>query len=149
MKVLIVGAGPAGLAAATLLAELGGSHDITVIERKAENVDPGWGVTLRTHALSFLDLNKALSPCLLNGRAFWYRGERVLSLVYPSTVGLATISRTALLQALLQRCQRAGARVLFETDGRTLDESDFANYDLVIAADGANSSIRAINAAAF
>lgn len=149
MKVLVVGAGPAGLSFATLLARSDPAHDITVIERSPDGEDPGWGVTLRTHALSFLDLDKKLSPQMLNGRACWYRGELAVDLPYPPTVGLATISRTELRKVLAECCTSAGARILYETDGALLRDPDLAAYDLVVAADGRHSAIRQLHAEVF
>ncbi len=149
MKVLIVGAGPAGLSFATLLAQSNPSHDITVLERNPAGEDPGWGVTLRNYALSFVGLDKKLSLQVLKGRACWYRGELAVDLPYPPTDGLATISRTALQKTLVECCVDVGVRISFDTDGSRLSASDLAAYDLVVAADGRNSPIRQLHAEVF
>ena len=149
MRVLVVGAGPAGLSFATLLAQSNPSHDITVIERNSAGEDPGWGVTLRNYALSFIGLDRKLSPQVLKGRACWYRGELAMDLLYPPTDGLATISRGALQKTLVECCVEAGVRVTFDTDGSQLGASDLAAYDLVVAADGRNSPIRQLHADVF
>lgn len=149
MKVLVVGAGPAGLSIATLLARSGRSHDVTVIERNPAREDPGWGITLRTEALSFLDLDRKLSPQKLEGRACWYRGKVVVDLPYPEGVGNTAIARAALLRALTEGCTAAGARLQFETDGSRLRKSDLDDFDLVVAADGAHSAIRQMYAEVF
>lgn len=149
MRVLVVGAGPAGLSFATLLAQSDPSHDITVIERNPAGDDPGWGVTLRNYALSFIGLDRKLTPQALKGRACWYRGELAMDLLYPPTDGLAAISRGALQKTLVECCVEAGVRVTFDTDGSRLAASDLAAYDLVVAADGRSSPTRQLHADVF
>lgn len=149
MKVLIVGGGPAGLSLATLLARSERSHEVTVLERNPPGEDPGWGITLRTNALSFLDLDRKLDPQRLEGRACWYRGEPVVDLPYPPMVGNTAIARAAVLSALVELCQDAGARVRFDVDGSRLREADLADYDLVVGADGAHSALRQAHAGGF
>jgi len=62
MKILVAGAGPAGLSFAALMAMERPWHDVTVLERKAADQAPGWGLTIRDHALSFLGLDRRLAP---------------------------------------------------------------------------------------
>jgi len=149
MKVLIVGAGPAGLASATLLGGLDSVQDITVIERSAANADPGGGITLRTSALSFLGLESLLDVRQLKGRSLACGGEVVVDLPYPSSVGCATVSRRALLCALRKRYGDMGGSVQFGVDGSALRDVALDRYDLVVAADGCNSAIRQTRDRAF
>jgi anthraniloyl-CoA monooxygenase len=142
MRVLVVGAGPAGLSFAILMAEAGRCREITVIERNAASENPGWGVTLESDALPLLGFGDALSNEKLEGRAFWYRGERILDLPNPPGVPLVTVSRAELLRLLRQRCTKAGVQLMFDTDAAELTEADLERADLIVAADGANSSVR-------
>ena len=80
MGVLVVGGGPAGLSFASLVAETASPHEITLVERNAAHVRPGFGITLRNDAISFLGLDKALRYQRLEGRALWRRGK--LSLIF-------------------------------------------------------------------
>jgi len=51
---------PSGLGFAALMGS-NGSHAITVIERDGKGQTPGWGITLRSHALAFWDWTIVLS----------------------------------------------------------------------------------------
>ncbi len=59
--------------------------------------------------------------------------------------GFAAMSRRRLLEILQQRCAELGVRVLFQTPAPDAVKLA-ANYDLVVAADGANSGIRTARA---
>jgi 2-polyprenyl-6-methoxyphenol hydroxylase-like FAD-dependent oxidoreductase len=148
MKVLVVGAGPAGLAFAILMAEAGG-HELTVLERGAADESSGWGITLRNDAMSFLGIGDALATQRLEGRAFHLRGERVVDLPNPAAAYLVTFERAHLLELLRRRCTRAGVELRFQVDVATLDDAALDGYDLVVAADGANSALRRRHAEAF
>jgi anthraniloyl-CoA monooxygenase len=142
MRALIVGAGPAGLSLATLLAETGHWVEVTIVERNTPDESTGWGVTLRSNALSFLGLGDAVAMPRLQGRALYYRGERVVDLPNPPDVHLATVSRAELLRALRERSTKAGVQLRFGIDGSSLSDLELAGYDLVVAADGASSAVR-------
>jgi 2-polyprenyl-6-methoxyphenol hydroxylase-like FAD-dependent oxidoreductase len=149
MKVLIVGAGPAGLSLATLLAEGGRCRTIDLVERTASDEAVGAGITLRNDSLSFLGLGESLPVRRLQGRSLWYRGTRVVDLPYPPGIHLVTTSRTELLRALRRRCHDAGVEVAFGTDGARTADARLATYDLVVAADGARSALRQRHQSAF
>src|SRR5206468_9935738 len=65
-----------------------------------------------------------------------YRGERIASTGH----GFSGISRHTLLRVLQQQAGAAGVDVLFEREVSSLDA--FGDADLVVAADGANSTVR-------
>jgi len=142
MKILIVGAGPAGLSFAALMLEADRSHSITILERNPAERTPGWGITLRDHALSFLRLDPRLATQSLDGRALRYRGELTIDLPNPPGVCLVTFPRAALIAALADACCDRGVHVTFGVDAALLSENDLAGYDLVVASDGAHSAIR-------
>lgn len=141
MKILIVGAGPAGLAVATLLKRSDPHREVTVLERSQDWL-AGWGITLRANALSFLELDRRIEPRWLEGRTLWYRGRAEIDLAYPPGVGNTGIARTALLDALVRCATEAGARIVRGADGTSVIDSAIASHDLVVAADGAHSGLR-------
>jgi len=151
MRILVIGGGPAGLAFSMLMAETDPKHHITVLERSEAHENPGWGVTLRVETLSFLDLEDLIGSSLqtLQGRALRYRNTLVVDLPNPAQSSLRTLSRSALLKALYQRVEELGVKLLFAMDGARLTDAVLASFDLVIAADGANSTIRLRYTAAF
>src|SRR5262249_5018983 len=137
-----VGAGPAGLSFTALMAQPDAPHEITVIERNAADVRPGFGITLRSDGISLLGLDSMDIFQHLEGRAFRWRGEAVVDLPYPSSLHGITLSRAALVNTLIGICSRSGVRIQFGIDAAGLRESDFDEFDLVVAADGAHSQVR-------
>jgi len=149
VRILVVGGGPAGLSFACLMAETDSPHEITLIERNAAHVRPGFGITLRNDAISFLGLDKCLSYQRLEGRTFWRRGEVIVDLPNPPEAHLVTISRAELITTLANRCSRNGVRLRYENDIAQLRQSDLNDFDLVVGADGAYSTVRRIYDHAF
>ena len=149
MKVLIAGAGPAGLSFAALLAQSHPTAQITVWERTAADRSPGWGITLRSHALSFLDLDKRIAAEFLDGRTLRYRGTVAVDLASPEGVRLATFPRRDLIRALADRCLDLGVRLSYSSDAGRAGDFELDDNDLVVAADGAHSTLRARYAQAF
>jgi len=131
------------------MAEADSRHEITLIERNAADVRPGFGITLRNDAISFLGLDKSLSYQRLDGRAFWRRGEVVVDLPNPPEAHLVTLSRAELITALAGRCSRSGVRLRHENDVAQIRKSDLNDFDLVVGADGAHSTVRRIYDHAF
>lgn len=142
MRILIVGGGPAGLSFACLMAETDSPHEITIIERNAAHVRPGFGITLHNDAISFLGLDKALHCERLEGRTFLRQGEVIVDLPNPPEAHLVTLSRAELITELAGRCSRNGVRLRHENDIAQLRESDLNDFDLVVGADGAHSTVR-------
>ncbi|MFI1534660.1 FAD-dependent monooxygenase [Streptomyces anandii] len=149
MKVACVGGGPAGLYLSILLKRQDPSHDVTVHERNPEGSTYGWGVTY-WHGL--LDRMRACDP--QSARAVEERSVRWSDGV--AHVGDLTtrhhgdegfgIGRHRLLEILTERARELGVTVRFE-DEITAGEPPEA--DLVVAADGVHSALRARHAGHF
>ncbi len=147
MKVGIVGGGPAGLYLAALLKDADPSHEITVVERNPPDATFGWGVVFSEETLS--ELRDADYPTYLafeehlvrwNSLDIQYRGEVIRSHGH----GFSAISRKVLLSLLQQRCRELGVELRFHEELDGLDR--FAGCDLVVGADGVNSTVRARHA---
>ncbi len=149
MRVAVVGGGPGGLYASILLARLG--HEITVWERNHADDTFGFGVVFSDETLTaFEAADPPTYQAIVDSFARWadidihYRGETLCS----GGHGFSALSRKRLLNILQERAIGLGVEVHFQTLAPPLAELEAA-YDLVIAADGVNSVIRAERAAAF
>jgi 2-polyprenyl-6-methoxyphenol hydroxylase-like FAD-dependent oxidoreductase len=150
MKVLIAGAGPAGLYLAYLLKRQDAHHQIRVVEQNPPDATFGFGVVFSDRALDFLrDGDEPTHALIVPAMQRWtdlslvHRGQRITI----DGVGFAAIGRLQLLQLLQQRLRSVG---LSPEYGCTLaDEAALAGHDLVVAADGANSFVRRAHESAF
>jgi len=150
MRIVIVGAGPAGLYLALLLKRSGLDLSLEVIEQNAPGSTFGFGVVFSEDALDFLKeddpaIFNAVTPQLeyWSGIAIHHRGERVML----DGIGFTAIGRLRLLQILQQQARDSGISVIF---GRTVeDPSHFATADLIVGADGVNSVVRRSDEAGF
>ena len=149
MKIKCIGAGPAGLTFAISMKLRDPAHDVHVVERNAEGVTFGWGVVFSDQTVDNLVRNDPVSGAIIAGDcAHWddidvrIHGQAVVS----GGHGFIGIGRKRLLEILLARARDLGVTVTFECadDGAGCDE-----WDLVIAADGANSRLRDSRSAAF
>jgi anthraniloyl-CoA monooxygenase len=146
MKIVCVGGGPAGLYFAISAKLRNPDHDISVIERNPAGVTYGWGVTFSDPLLDSLYGNDPVSAQkILEDPASWgnqevhVRGNRRAHL---GGYGFA-IGRKHLLDILAERAMELGVDVQFEREVHDLAE--FADADLIVACDGANSHIRRLN----
>jgi 2-polyprenyl-6-methoxyphenol hydroxylase-like FAD-dependent oxidoreductase len=157
---LVVGGGAAGAAAAILLARAGVAVDL--VEATADVGSAGSGITLQGNALRVFRELGVLDAILAHGYAFDEVGLRtpdgtVLAVIpdartggpdLPATVGMP---RAVMATLLLEQAGAAGAKVRTGTrvteatpdGGATLDDGTRGTWDLVVAADGLNSRIRA------
>jgi 2-polyprenyl-6-methoxyphenol hydroxylase-like FAD-dependent oxidoreductase len=142
-KIRIIGAGPAGLYAAYRLKRLFPSSDILVVEQNPQDVTFGFGVVLSAQGLQFLagddpELVRAISGGLESWEDIEIRigGERIRI----DGIGFTAIGRINLLRILKEKVRELGIDPAF---GRKItDVSEFADADLIVAADGANSIVR-------
>jgi 2-polyprenyl-6-methoxyphenol hydroxylase-like FAD-dependent oxidoreductase len=150
MRIVIIGAGPAGLYLALLLKRSGLDLSLEVIEQNAPDSTFGFGVVFSEGALEFLKeddpaIFAALTPELesWSGIAIHHRGERVLL----DGIGFSAIGRLHLLQLLQKQARDEGIAVSFERP--VTDLSEFANANMIVGADGLSSLVRRSDEAGF
>ncbi|MGH3498494.1 MAG: bifunctional salicylyl-CoA 5-hydroxylase/oxidoreductase [Nocardioidaceae bacterium] len=151
MRIAVIGGGPGALYFAALAKQLGSHHDITVWERNAADDTFGFGVVFSDETLGGIEhADAAIHAAMESEFARWddidvhVRGEVITS----GGHGFAAMSRRRLLEILQGRCRELGVTVHFCTDAPDVDELSEA-YDLVVACDGLNSTVRNRYAASF
>jgi len=151
MRIVCIGGGPAGLYFGISMKLRESEHDITVIERNPQGVTFGWGVVFSEQTLGNLHDNDPESAREIRDNfAHWddiavhVRGEEIMRSGGHGFVGIA---RKRLLEILVQRAIELGVDVQFEREVE--DPSEFADADLIIATDGANSKARQLYAEEF
>jgi anthraniloyl-CoA monooxygenase len=151
MRIAVAGGGPGGLYFAALARQLGPGHEITIWERNAPDDTFGFGVVFSDETLGGIEhADPVIYRAMEREFARWddidvhFKGERITS----GGHGFAAMSRRGLLRILQQRCADLGVRLLFGTQAPA-PQTLAAEHDLVIAADGANSAIRARYASSF
>ncbi len=153
MRVTILGAGPAGLYCALLLKKADPAAQINVVERNPAGATYGWGVVFSDRTLaSFREADYPTYKAITDSFVIWdaidthYRD----TLIRCGGHVIAGISRKQLLAILQERCRELGVALRFELDITALDQlSQLGDYDLLIAADGANSLVRRTFESAF
>ncbi|ARQ00227.1 FAD-dependent monooxygenase [Pseudorhodoplanes sinuspersici] len=150
MRIVIIGAGPAGLYLSLLLKRSGLSVEVTVVEQNAPDSTFGFGVVFGENALEFLkeddpEIFGAITPELeiWNDIAVVHRGVRVPI----DGIGFSAIGRLHLLQLLQQQARAEGITIHFNR--QVSDLSEFADADLIVGADGVSSLVRRSDETAF
>jgi 2-polyprenyl-6-methoxyphenol hydroxylase-like FAD-dependent oxidoreductase len=143
VKILIVGAGPAGLYLAYLLRRQRRDADITLVEQNPPGSTVGFGLVFSERALDFLykddpETHDLIVPAMETWRdlTIVHRGERVRI----DGIGFAGIGRLRVLELLHQRLAAAGFAPRFQSE--IASETQLRGYDLVVGADGVNSVVR-------
>jgi anthraniloyl-CoA monooxygenase len=145
VRIACLGGGPGGLLAALLAKRSDPGREVTLFERNRAGDTFGFGVVFSDATLDGIDAaDPVLRAALTEHGAHWdpievrLRGERWQF----GGNGMAAVARRRLLALLQQRAAQAGVDLRFATQADP-DELLRAGYDLVIAADGANSQMRA------
>src|SRR5262245_38243626 len=140
MRVLVAGAGPAGLYFSYLLKRHDPACEIRVVEQNAPDATFGFGVVFSDRALEFLRADDPATHDLITPELeAWvdlvvvHRGERVVI----DGIGFNAIGRLHFLRFMQQQAASVGVHPQFNTT-----VGDVSGYDLVVAADGANSAVR-------
>ncbi|HET9859114.1 MAG TPA: bifunctional salicylyl-CoA 5-hydroxylase/oxidoreductase [Nocardioidaceae bacterium] len=149
MRIAVIGGGPGGLYFAALAQQLahqcGERHEITVWERNAADDTFGFGVVFSDETLGGIEhADPSIHQAMQAEFARWddidvhFKDEVVTS----GGHGFAALARKRLLEILQARCAELGVDVQFCTAAPDVADLS-ADYDLVVAADGLNSAVRA------
>ena len=155
MRVVVIGGGPAGLYTALLLKQARPEHNVIVLERNTADDTFGWGVVFSDQTLeNFRAADEPTFRAITENFAHWddidvvVHGHRITS----GGHGFSGIARKKLLSILQHRAIGVGVDLRFCSDVRALADLvplGLADSDVIIAADGVNSAIRAELALAF
>jgi 2-polyprenyl-6-methoxyphenol hydroxylase-like FAD-dependent oxidoreductase len=141
MRVLVAGAGPAGLYFSYLAKRRHPDWQIRVVEQNRADSTFGFGVVFSDRALEFLRGDDPATYDLITPKMEAWSDITVVHRGTPVVIdgiGFAAIGRLKLLQ-LLQR-QLASVGIAPDYEKSISDEEK--GYDLVVAADGVNSTVR-------
>src|SRR3954454_23581618 len=151
MRIAVLGGGPGGLFAAALAKSADPSREVTVFERNRAEDTFGFGVVFSDATLAGIHAaDPVLRTALTEHGVHWdpievrLHAERLLC----HGNGMAAVERKTLLSLMQRRAIEVGVDVRFSTEADP-DELLAAGYDLVVAADGANSRMRDRVAAVF
>ncbi len=150
MRIVCIGGGPAGLYFAILMKKADPRHHVTLIERNRAGDTFGWGVVFSDQTLENMrDGDEATQKRIIDNFAHWddieihFKGNVVTSHGH----GFCGIERRKLLTILQERARDLGVELVFEHE--VADIHEFADADLIVAADGINSRVRAAYAEHF
>lgn len=143
MKIVIVGGGPGGLYLSALLKRADPKREVVVLERNRADDPYGFGVVFSDNTLSSLaEGDPELTAELGRLGPSWDAIQVQLHdrAMRCGGIGFTSISRARLLGMLQQQASDSGVDLRFETV--LTDPDDVGDHDLLVAADGANSTVR-------
>ena len=143
MNILVVGAGPAGLYFSYLAKRQQPGWRVRLVEQNPQDATFGFGIVFSDRALEFL---RGDDPETYGDITPQMEAWTDLTVVHRGTpvvidgIGFSAIGRLKFLRLMQQRA--ASMRVVPEFNTRLSDLGELKGYDLVVAADGANSLVR-------
>ena len=149
-RIVCLGGGPAGLYAAILFRKALPQARVEVYERNRPDDTFGWGVVFSDRTMEGFAAADAPSQAAITG-SFHHWDD--IDVHYRGTVtttgghGFCGIERKHLLAILQERGAELG--VIHHFQHEVEDDADFADADLVVAADGVNSRTRRRHEAVF
>ena len=144
MRINVIGGGPAGLYFAILMKRAGASHQIKIYERNGPDDTFGWGVVFSGKTLANLRAADEESHREITREfAAWDNVDVVHRNTKVSIHGnsFSGIARLKLLKILQRRAEQLGVEIEFRTEINDI-ESLRNDCDLLVAADGVNSTVR-------
>jgi len=143
MKIVCIGGGPAGLYFGLLMKKLNPAHDITVVERNRAYDTFGWGVVFSDATMDNMrQWDRETAAEIQQAFNHWddidllFKGRTIRS----GGHGFVGIGRKRLLNILQAHCEKAGVKLVFETEVDA--DTDYPDADLIIASDGIFSKVR-------
>lgn len=144
MKINIIGGGPAGLYFAILMKTADASHQIKIYERNGPDDTFGWGVVFSGKTLANLKAANEDSHAEITKQfEAWDNVDVVHRDTKISIHGnsFSGIARLQLLKILQRRAEELGVEIEFRSEIQDI-ESLRDDCDLLLAADGVNSTVR-------
>ena len=145
MRIVAVGGGPAALYFSILMKQADPAHEITVLERNRLDDTFGFGVVFSDATQNNLAAADAATYDAIAREFFHWDDisihQRPGHVIRSGGHGFSGLSRRTLLAKLGQRCKQLGVCVEVGTDVK--DPETYRSADLVLGADGFNSTVRA------
>jgi 2-polyprenyl-6-methoxyphenol hydroxylase-like FAD-dependent oxidoreductase len=141
MRILVVGAGPAGLYFSYLAKRRHADWQIRVVEQNRADSTFGFGVVFSDRALEFLRADDPATYDLITPQMEAWSDITVVHRGTPVVIdgiGFAAIGRLKLLALLQEQLASVGIAPEYEKS----ISAEEKGYDLVVAADGVNSTVR-------